>query len=309
MPIPDFQTCMLPILEVIEDADDWQMKQVTAAISDRFNLTDEEQSQMLPSGHARVIVNRVGWAKAYLKEAGLLLSPKRGVVRISPDGKAVLSECPDRIDMKYLERFPAYLEFRARKGSSTKTASTTGANDAVAETESSETPEERIDSAYQEMRAALADELLQQVKNGEDQFFERMVVELLVAMGYGGSFKDAGKAVGKSGDGGIDGVFKEDKLGLDVVVIQAKKWTENSVGRPAVQSFAGSMEGFRASKGVFITTSTFSQPAVEYVNTIQRRIVLIDGPALARLMIDHGIGVTKFDSYTLKRLDADYFDQ
>ena len=282
---------MLPILEVIQDASDWQMKQVTAAISDRFNLTDEERAEMLPAGYTRAIVNRVGWAKHYLKQAGLVLSPTRGVVRISPDGTAVLSQRPHHIDMKYLERFPAYVEFRAKKGTSSKEAIAAGGNDAVAEAESSETPEERIESAYQEMRAALADELLQQVKNGEDQFFERMVVELLVAMGYGGSFKDAGKAVGKSGDGGIDGVIKEDKLGLDVVVIQAKKWTENSVGRPAVQSFAGSMEGFRASKGVFITTSTFSQPAVEYVNTIQRRIVLIDGPALARLMIDHGIGV------------------
>ena len=145
-------------------------------------------------------------------------------------------------------------------------------------------------------------------KQDDDQFFERMVVELLVAMGYGGSFKDAGKAVGKSGDGGIDGVIKEDKLGLDIVVIQAKKWTDNAVGRPAVQSFAGSMEGFRASKGVFITTSTFSKPAIEYVESIQRRIVLIDGVTLANMMIDHGIGVTPLDSYVLKRLDADYFD-
>lgn len=213
--------------------------------------------------------------------------------------------------MKYLERFPAYLEFRARKGTSSKTTTTTTTQAtglAVGEVDSDKTPEERIESAYQEMRAALVDELLQQVNEGDDQFFERMVVELLVAMGYGGSFKDAGRAVGKSGDGGIDGVIKEDKLGLDVVVIQAKKWSENIVGRPAVQSFAGSMEGFRASKGVFITTSTFSQPAVQYVASIQRRIVLIDGPTLAGLMIDHGIGVTPFDSYVLKRLDTDYFD-
>jgi restriction system protein len=295
---------MLPVLETVSNAVDWPMKDVTAAVSDRFGLTEEERAKMLPSGVARVVVNRVAWAKLYLKEAGLLASPKRGVVRITPEGAAVLSEGPSRINMKFLERFPSYVEWRAKK--KTKTNST---EPVTTDDESTGTPDDRIDSAYMEMRGVLADELLRQIQECDDGFFERLVVELLVAMGYGGSFEDAGRAVGKSGDGGIDGVIKEDKLGLDQVVIQAKKWTSKPVGRPEVQSFAGSMEGFRASKGVFITTSTFSAPATEYVSAIQRRIVLIDGATLAHLMIDHGVGVTPIRSITLNRLDSDYFEQ
>jgi len=259
---------------------------------------------MLPSGKARVIVNRVGWAKSYLKEAGLIASVRRGVIQITDEGKSVLTDAPDQLDMNYLCRFPSYVAWRSRKNTDTRNASTSGTD-----IDTAMTPDDLIDQAYEELRDALAEELLQQVKDMSDKFFERLVVKLLVAMGYGGSIDDAGKAVGKSGDGGIDGVIKEDKLGLDAIVIQAKRWTTKSVGRPDIQSFAGSMEAYRATKGVFITTSTFSQPAVEYVDQIQRKIVLIDGCELATLMLDHGIGVSEYRSLALKRLDMDFFQE
>jgi restriction system protein len=290
MTIPDFQTCMLPLLRAVKDGNEWTMKEVTLRLCDEFDLSNDEREEMLPSGKARVIVNRVGWAKSYLKEAGLIASVRRGVIQITDEGKSVLTDAPDQLDMNYLCRFPSYVAWRSRK------------NTAM-------TPDDLIDQAYEELRDALAEELLQQVKDMSDKFFERLVVKLLVAMGYGGSIDDAGKAVGKSGDGGIDGVIKEDKLGLDAIVIQAKRWTTKSVGRPDIQSFAGSMEAYRATKGVFITTSTFSQPAVEYVDQIQRKIVLIDGCELATLMLDHGIGVSEYRSLALRRLDMDFFQE
>lgn len=304
MAIPDFQSCMLPLLHAIQDGNKWAMRDVTNVVADHFRLTDEERDEMIPSGNARTIVNRVGWAKAYLKEAGLLASIRRGIIQITDEGRKVLAEKPIRIDMEYLERFPSYVDFRDRKGNRSKVISPT---EVVAE--ASQTPDDLIVRAYQEMRDALAEELLQQVIEMSDKFFERLVVDLLVSMGYGGSIEDAGKSVGRSGDGGIDGVIKEDKLGLDVIVIQAKRWTANSVGRPELQSFAGSMEAYRANKGVFITTSTYSQPALDYVRQIQRKIVLIDGPALSNLMIDHGIGVSPYRTFELKRLDSDYFQE
>ena len=295
---------MLPVLRVIQDGSEWKMKDVTVKLSDEFNLTDDEREEMLPSGQARAIVNRIGWAKAYVKEAGLVLSVRRGVIQITDEGKSVLAENLDHIDMKYLERFPSYIAFRDRRKPSSKNepASDVAANTAA-------TPDDLIVQAYDELRDALAEELLQQVKEMTDKFFEHLVVKLLVSMGYGGSIEDAGKAVGTSGDGGIDGVIKEDKLGLDAIVIQAKRWTVNSVGRPDIQSFAGSMEGYGANKGVFITTSTFSDPAVEYTKQIQRRIVLVDGETLASLMIDHGIGVSEYRSLALKRMDMDFFQE
>lgn len=297
---------MLPLLQLLEDGNEWTMKELTARIEDLYSLTEEERAEMLPSGNVRVIVNRVAWAKLYVKEAGLLDSVRRGVVRITEEGKSVVASKPDRIDMKYLERFPSYVAWRSRK---TSKESPKASMPVVGAPEAVTTPDELIEEAYGELRDALVEEVLQQVKDGTDSFFERLVVELLVAMGYGGSIQDAGKAVGKSGDGGIDGVIKEDKLGLDVVVIQAKKWTTKTIGRPDVQSFAGSMEGYRASKGVFITTSTFSQPAIDYVTQIQRKIVLVDGPTLASLMVDHEIGVSSYRSIILKRLDTDYFEE
>jgi restriction system protein len=295
---------MLPLLQLVADGQEYQTRDITKAISDQFGLSEEEQQEMLPSGYTRVIVNRVGWANTYLKEAGLIKSVRRGVIQITEEGKKVLSENPPAINMKYLERFPSYVEWRNRKKGTKKDNGGTD-EDSIKD----KTPEELIEESYSELRDALADEILQQVKELTDTFFERLVVQLLVAMGYGGSIEDAGRAVGKSGDGGIDGVIKEDKLGLDVVVIQAKRWTTNQVGRPDVQSFAGSMEAYRANKGVFITTSTFSKPAIDYVGQIQRKIVLVDGPTLANLMIDHDIGVASYRRFVLKRLDSDFFDE
>ncbi|MCO6456826.1 MAG: restriction endonuclease [Pirellulaceae bacterium] len=303
MAIPDFQSLFLPLLQFLSDGQEHSLRDATEALADTFNLTEGERQELIPSGTNRQIVNRVGWAKTYLKEAGLLESVRRGVIRITHVGQQLLTENPVRIDMKFLERYPAFVQFRDRGKRGL------GKQDVQVTTEeATKTPEELMDASYALLREALADELLQQVKVSSDSFFEHLVVKLLVAMGYGGSIEDAGKAVGKTGDGGIDGVIKEDRLGLDVVVIQAKKWSDNQVGRPAVQAFAGSMEAYRASKGVFIATTTFSEPAREYVKQIQRRIVLIDGPTLAGLMIDFDIGVTGYRSYVLKRLDSDFFE-
>jgi restriction system protein len=305
MTIPDFQTIMLPLLQTIGDGKEWAMKDVTKAIEDQFKLSDEDRLAMLPSGYTRIIVNRVGWAKAHMKEAGLVEAVRRGIIRVTAAGKSVLADCPERIDLKFLERFPSYHQFRKK----VKESVTSEEVESVEIVETSTTPHEQIEQAFTELQEALEIELLDQVKEMTDTFFERLVVELLVAMGYGGSMEDAGRAVGKSGDGGIDGVIKEDKLGLDVIVIQAKRWTTNNVGRPELQAFAGSMEAYRANKGVFITTSAFSAHARDFVQQIQRKISLIDGRTLASLMIEHGVGVSSYRTIHLKRLDTDYFQE
>jgi len=296
---------MLPLLEMIADGNEHVMRDVTTQVADRFGLTEDERQEMLPSGKTPVITSRVAWAKTYLKKAGLLEQPRRGVVLITAEGKKVLDRRPKRIDNEFLKQYPSFLNFFSRKDIGGDNATPR----AQARVEETQTPEETLETAYQTLRDALADELLEQVKSCSPAFFERLVVELLVAMGYGGSIEDAGQAVGKSGDGGIDGIIKEDKLGLDTVVIQAKKWTDSSIGRPDVQAFVGSMAGRRARKGVFITTSSFSKQAVEYVGQIQERVVLIDGDMLASLMIDHNIGVAAYRSFVVKKMDSDYFEE
>jgi restriction system protein len=298
MPIPDYQGFMFPLLQAISDGQEHSVRDIVVRLSDQLGLTAEERQQMLPSGQQSLVSNRVGWAKTYLKKAGLLDNPKRGRVRITKAGLDALSQNSNKIDNEFLSRYPSFAEFFAR------TPSDENLPEVVAE--ETKTPDEVLDSSYQSLRAALADELLDQMKQCSPAFFERLVVDLLVAMGYGGSLVDAGQAIGKTGDGGIDGIIKEDKLGLDVVCIQAKRW-EGTVGRPVVQAFAGSMEGVRARKGVLITTGTVSKDAEEYVNRIERKIVLIDGQRLADLMIDHNIGVATARTYTIKRLDSDYF--
>jgi restriction system protein len=287
---------MLPLLESIADGQEHLVRDVTAAIADRFGLSQAERKEMLPSGQQSIIANRVAWAKTFLKKAGLLSQPRRGVIKITVEGHEVLKKKPIRVDKDFLRRYPVFEEFLGR-----------GSVEPTSESKpTSATPEELLEASYLTLHNALADELLERVKAASPEFFERLVVELLVAMGYGGSLADAGQAVGRVGDGGIDGVIKEDKLGLDVVCIQAKRW-DNTVGSGKVREFAGSMEGFKARKGVLITTSSFSHDAKEFVKNIERKIVLIDGIQLAELMIDHGIGVETARAYAIKKVDQEYF--
>lgn len=305
MPVPDFQSLMLPLLLLTGDGQEHTMSETIDVMAREFQLTPEERNELLPSGRQRRLHNRVGWAKTYLKKAGLLEDKGRGRFRITGRGREVLKSRPAAINMKFLEQFPEYNDFVTLSSDEEETRSEKPAKPAAVE-ESGETPEEVLESSYQELRRKLAEELLERIKACSPQFFEKLVVDLLVAMGYGGSRKDAGQAVGQSGDEGIDGIIKEDRLGLDVVYIQAKKW-KDTVGRPTVQAFAGSLEGQRARKGVLITTSQFSKEAREYVRQIEKKIVLIDGADLSRFMIDFGVGVTEVASYTVKRLDLDYF--
>jgi len=301
--IPDYESCMVPLLRLLADGEIHAMKELTQGIADHFGLTEEERQRMLPSGQQAYISNRVGWAKSYLKKAGLLENPTRGKVRITSDGRVVLKEAPPAISCEYLMKYPAFVDFWKQKR---KPASIEAENDADDTPELDRTPDEAIESAYKDIRSALADDLLEQVLNCNPTFFERLVIDLLIAMGYGGALPDAGTHVGKSRDGGIDGIINEDKLGLDIICIQAKRW-QDCVGRPVVQAFAGSMEAHRAKKGVLITTSNFSRDARDFVDRIERKIVLIDGQQLAQLMIDYDVGVATARSYTIKKIDTDYF--
>ncbi|MGO9262733.1 MAG: restriction endonuclease [Bryobacteraceae bacterium] len=299
MTIPDYQTIMLPLLRLLGDGRERPLGEAVEAISEKFHLTPDERQQLLPSGTSTVIGSRVGWARTYMKKAGLIDSTRRGFIRIAERGMDVLRRNPDRIDVNFLEQFPEFVEFRAlRRGQA-----------AVPESVALETtPEEALEDAYQRLRASVESELLQRVKAASPAFFERLVVNLLVNMGYGGTFRDAGQAVGRSGDGGIDGIIKEDRLGLDVIYIQAKRW-EAGVGRPEIQKFAGALQGHRARKGVFITTSNFTKDADEFVGRIDSKIILIDGPTLAQLMVDYKVGVSPVRAYELLKLDPDYFTE
>lgn len=302
MAIPDFQTLMLPILRHFGDGKEHSNQETVDALAAEIGLSDDERSQLLPSGRQAVFTNRIAWAKAHFKRAGLLESTGWGIYRITDLGRKVLSETPARIDLKYLDRFPGHREFRTSQKKTVTVEPPPGGTD------STMTPQEHIALGYQLIREELATALIQKVKACSPEFFEQLVVDLLVAMGYGGSRQDAGRAVGRAGDGGIDGIIKEDRLGLDVIYIQAKRW-EGAVGRPEIQKFAGALQGQRARKGVFITTSAFSREAREFAAAIDSKLILIDGEDLAEHMIDHGIGVAEVASYSVKRLDSDYFSQ
>lgn len=305
MAIPDYQSLMRPLLEMAAGGDQLLFRDAVERLSSQFGLSDEERSELLPSGTYPVFANRVGWARSYLKQAGLLAAPKRGVFQITDEGRRFLASAPQRIDGKVLNQFESFRAFRAR-GRATE-GDFRPVDPIVASAEVEQTPEDAMAMAYRRVRAELELELLEQVKQASPSFFERLVVDLLVAMGYGGSRQDAGRAVGKSGDGGIDGMIKEDRLGLDVIYLQAKRW-EGVVGRPEVQKFAGALQGQRASKGVFITTSSFTKDAVDYANVISTKIILIDGITLVGLMVDHNVAVARVGTYELKRIDTDYFE-
>lgn len=303
MAIPDYQTLMLPVLQATADGNEHQMKELIASLIDKFDMTEEEKTQLLPSGAAHVFGSRVSWAKTYLKQAGLLSSPRRGVFAITASGKELLAKNPSGIDNNTLNDYKAFRDFRDRS----RTTDNYTKNQPIAELPLQQTPEDAMASAYKRLRSELETELLEQVGQASPAFFEQIVVDLVVAMGYGGSRQDAGRAIGKSGDGGVDGIIKEDKLGLDAIYLQAKRW-EATVGRPEVQKFAGALQGLRATKGIFITTSSYSKDAVEYVKQIASKIILIDGLTLVRYMVDHNVGVSTVGRYEIKNVDSDYFE-
>ena len=303
--IPDYQSLMLPLLKLVSDKQEHKYRDLIEKLAIEFQITDEERKELLASGNQAIFDNRVGWAKTYLKKAGLLDSPKRATFVITQIGLDTLKKNPDRVDAKYLRQFPAFLEFQNASRNDNETEEETTVI-AVSE----QTPEENLDKAYQRIRKSLASELLQNVVGLSPTFFERLVVELLVKMGYGGSIKDAGKAIGKSGDEGIDGTIKEDKLGLDIIYIQAKRWKPgNVVGRPELHKFVGALAGQGAKKGIFITTSNFTKEALDYTPKNETKIVLIDGELLAQLMIDYNLGCTTHQTYELKKIDSDYFGE
>jgi restriction system protein len=302
MSIPDFQSIMLPLLQLVSDGKEHYVPEAREELAHRFELTKDERRKLLPSRTQPVFDNRVGWAKSHLKQACLVENLKRGYFRITKRGLEVLEEGPAEITIGYLERFP---EFQAFRQKSKKDQQPDSPDDPDVD-EKDSTPDETMDSAHALMRRSLGKELLEQIKGCSPAFFERLVVDLLLQMGYGNFRGDAGSVVGGSGDNGIDGVIEEDKLGLDVVYIQAKRW-EGNVGRPEIQKFAGALQGHKAKKGVFITTSGFTREAETYAALIETRIVLVDGIRLAELMIDHNVGVTVKAKYEIKRIDSDYF--
>lgn len=301
MTVPDYQTIMLPLMQFASDEKEHSLREAIDSIADSMQLSKEDRRELLPSGRQAKFDNRVGWARTYLTKAGLLLSTRRGYFQITELGMKTLEGKPERIDANYLKRFPSFLEFQKPKNSEKVTL-----DDSDESEDLTQTPEEAIERAYQRVRQELASELLETIMGCSPAFFERLVVDLIVQMGYGGTRKDAGEAIGGSNDGGIDGIIKEDRLGLDIVYIQAKRW-EDTVSRPEIQKFAGALQGQRARKGIFITTANFSEGAKKYVSMIDSKIVLIDGDMLAQLMIDYNIGVAPFATYEMKRMDSDYF--
>jgi restriction system protein len=293
---------MLPLLRFVSDGAERRFRDAITQLANEFKLNPSELKETLPSGGG-IFDNRVGWARTYLKKAGLLRYPKRLYIQITDHGKKVLSKNPSKIDVAFLKQFPEFLDFQSPKK--------LGKSEALADSQddvSKETPEELIASGYLKLRRQLELDVLDRVKSCSPDFFEKMVVQLLRRMGYGGSLSDAGEVIGKSGDGGIDGVIKEDRLGLDLLFIQAKKWDSNSVGRPEIQKFVGALHGQKATKGVFITSSTFSKEAKQYAEGIERRVILIGGDQLAKLMVDYNMGVSEAETYIIKRINSDFFE-
>jgi restriction system protein len=300
MAIPDYQTLMLPLLRLADKHGTINTKESLQWVIDEFKLTGAQQKELLPSGKQPIIQNRIGWAWTYLKKAGLLESTQRGSVGITDRGKKVLSENPGMINVKYLRQFPEFLDFQS--ATHQKDEGDIVIND------SEGTPEENLEEAYSQLKSQVLSETISKIKSCSPQFFESLVVDIVVKIGYGGSHKDAGRAIGQSGDEGIDGIINEDRLGLDVIYLQAKRW-EGNVSRPEIQKFAGALQGKRAKKGIFITTSDFSAEAREYVKNVDAKIILIDGRQLVELMWEYNVGLNPVATYETKKLDIDYFTE
>jgi restriction system protein len=299
MAIPDFQSVMLPLLRFASDEKEHSLQEAIESLAIEFSLTDVERAELLPSGTQARFANRVAWARSYFKQALLVENTRRGFFTITKRGLDLLAQNLEKVNKKTLEQYPEFLDFQNIKHDVMDTENQV--NDLE-----KQTPEESLDSAYKALSDGLAVEIIQRIKECSPLFFEKLVVELLLAMGYGGTRADAGRAIGQSGDGGIDGIIDEDKLGLDSIYIQAKRW-QGTVGRPDIQKFVGALQGNRAHKGVFITTSEFSKDAQEYVKNINNKVVLINGFSLARLMIENDVGVSTVSTYKVKKIDSDYF--
>ncbi len=299
MGIPDFQSFFKPLLDLASDQNEHSLNEAREVISKKMNLSEEDLQDLLPSGKDKTFNNRVAWAKSYFVQAKVLESTKRAHFKITDRGLDLLNQGHERIDVKILNQYPEFVEFHTAKP--TKGGEIDNGNQL-------ETPEELLEKAYESIRNDLAGEILSKIKGNSPQFFEKLVIDLMIALGYGGSRESAGKSIGKSGDEGIDGIINEDRLGLDIIYLQAKRW-EGTVGRPEIQKFVGALHGQRARKGVFITTGRFSDDATRYVGTIDPKVILIDGKKLAELMIDYDLGTATTASYNIKKADSDYFEE
>ena len=299
MTIPNYQQLMLPLLKAISGGQTHLFREIIEKLSNEFKLAIEERKELLPSGQQAIFDNRVGWAKTYLKKAKLIESNKRGTLQITQRGLDVLRQNPKEINRNFLEQFSEFVGFinLTKKQDIEKI-------DVEFETE--RTPEELLELSYQKMRQNLAQELLEKIKECSPEFFEHLVIDLLLKMGYGGSRRDAGEAIGRTGDGGIDGIIKEDKLGLDIIYVQAKRW-ESQVPVKEIRDFAGSLLAKKAKKGIFITTSSYPQSALDYVQNIEHKIILINGQRLTELMIEHNVGTSTQRVFEIKKVDSDYF--
>lgn len=303
MSIPDFQSLMRPLLELHRDQKEHVNRDLVNVLAEHFLLSEAERREMLPSGRAKMFDNRVGWAKTYIVNAGLVEAPKRGISVITEKGLALLAEHEGPINLKVLNELNGNKSLREKKRTTNAEIELPGEEVPA----SAETPEEALENAYLQIRADIERKIIQRILANPPDFLERVIIDLVLKMGYGGNRKDAGEAIGRSGDEGIDGIIKEDPLGLDIIYLQAKRY-EGTVGRPDIQKFAGALQGQRAKKGIFITTSSYSKEAKDFASKIDSKIILIDGPMLARLMFDHGVGVSVNTVYEAKRIDTDYFD-
>lgn len=300
MSIPTYQKFMLPLLVLASKNENTSLKDAYQLLADEFDISEDEKLELLPSGRQQVYKNRIGWARTYLSKARLIEYPQRGYFKITRRGLEVLKEKPQEINIKFLKQFDEFNGFREKSNKTEDIAAESNLED------NSKTPEENLEDSILEINNSLEYDLLQSLLECSPNYFEQVVVDIIVAMGYGGSDQEAGQVVGKSGDEGIDGIIKEDRLGLDLIYLQAKRW-ENVVGRPEIQKFVGALQGKRAKKGVFITTSGYTKQAREYVENIDNRVILIDGIELAKLMIEYGLGVTTKKTYYIKQIDTDYF--
>lgn len=307
MAVPGYQEFMLPLLKIAADGQEHRSADAMEVLAEQMGMSPEDQAAELPSGKQTRFYNRVTWAVTYLTKSGLLDRIGRGRFRITGRGREVLGQNPPRIDNRFLERFPEYREFKTKRAE--KATTTRQGGDEAAEAEDVEaTPGERLETAYEELRVTLADDLKRRVREGSPKFFEHLVIRLLVAMGYGGGQVDRAEVTGKSGDEGIDGVIREDRLGLDMVYVQAKKW-DNSVGPGEIDRFVGSLMRKKATKGVFITSGTFTEGALRAAREAAVKVRLIDGDELAELMIDFNVGVSASETYIIKKIDGDFFEE